>query len=75
MLYGYSREEIQKIVNVMKEGKTYAEALDQLYPKSEYECIYECAMENMRSFSLIELIYNVLTKKRSLQFFGTVQNV
>lgn len=59
----YNREEIQAIVTGMKEGKTYSEILDELYPKSEYQCIYECAMENMRSYSLIKTIYNALTKK------------
>jgi hypothetical protein len=59
----YTREEIQKFVDGMNEGKSYSEIVDELYPTSEYECMYQCALENMRSFSLIKTIYNYLTKK------------
>ncbi|MGI6225633.1 MAG: hypothetical protein ACOYJ1_05180 [Peptococcales bacterium] len=59
----YDRNEVQAFVVGMQEGKTYAEILDELYPKTEYECVYECAIENMRSFSLIETFINALTKR------------
>lgn len=63
MLYGFTREEMQKIIDGLNEGKTYGEMMDELYPKSVEQCLYECAVENMRAFSLIKTIYNYLTKK------------
>ncbi|MEA5024180.1 hypothetical protein SDC9_09290 [bioreactor metagenome] len=59
----YTKEEVNIIVAGMQEGKTYNEIMDEMYPKSEYQCLYDCAMENMRSFSLIGAIYNAITKK------------
>jgi len=59
----YTRSEIQAFVAGMKEGKTYSEIFDELYPKSEYQCIIECALENKKSFSLIDIIYNYFIKK------------
>ncbi|AGA67941.1 hypothetical protein Desdi_0395 [Desulfitobacterium dichloroeliminans LMG P-21439] len=59
----YNREEIKAITAGMQEGKTYAQIMDEMYPISEYQCMYDCALENMRSFSLIGAIYNFITKK------------
>ncbi|MGE4273984.1 MAG: hypothetical protein AB7E31_14160 [Desulfitobacterium sp.] len=59
----YSKEEIKIIVAGMQEGKDYNQILDEMFPKSEYQCMYDCAIENMRSFSLIGAIYNFITKK------------
>ncbi|HHY26294.1 MAG TPA: hypothetical protein GX523_06005 [Desulfitobacterium dehalogenans] len=60
----YTKQEIDKIVAGMQEGKTYAQIKDEMYPKSENQCMYDCAIENMRSFSLIGAIYHAVTKKR-----------
>lgn len=67
-MYGYSREEIQRIVNGIKEGKNYSDVVEELYPKSESQCIYECAIEYRRSFSLFETIFNVFAKKEKQAF-------
>ncbi len=63
MLYGLTQEEIKKVVDGINEGKTYGEVMEELYPKSVEQCLYECAVENMRSFSLIITIYYAMTKK------------
>ena len=62
MYYG-TKEEIKTIVAAMQEGKTYSEIMDELYPVSKEQCMYDIAEENMRSFSLIGSIYSFITKK------------
>ncbi|ACL18631.1 hypothetical protein DesLBE_2779 [Desulfitobacterium sp. LBE] len=59
----YTKEEINTILAGMQEGKTYAQIMDEMHPRSELLCLYDCAEENMRSFSLIGAIYNAITKK------------
>lgn len=59
----YSKEEMKLFVDGMKEGKTYSEIVDELYTKYEYQCLYDCVLENMRSFSLIDVIKSLLSKK------------
>ncbi|MGI6679820.1 MAG: hypothetical protein ACOX2Q_12490 [Dehalobacterium sp.] len=59
----YSKEEMKLFVDGMKEGKTYSEILDELYPKSEYDGLYDCVLENMRSISLVDVVKSLLTKK------------
>ena len=64
----YSKEEINQLVAGVQEGKTQQQILDEMYPKSQYQCMSDCAVENMRSFSLIGAIYNYFTKKEQPKF-------
>ena len=50
------------------EGKTYTDIIneyhEELNAQDEYHCIYECALENMRSYSVLKTIYYAITKKK-----------
>jgi len=59
----YSKEEINKMIALSNEGKTYYQIMEELYPKSEIQCLYERLEESRTSFSLIGAIYNFFAKK------------
>ena len=64
----YNKEEIQFIIEGLNAGKTYTDIIneyhEELNAQDEYHCIYECALENMRSYSVLKTIYYAITKKK-----------
>lgn len=61
----YNKEEIERIIKGVNEGKSLHEALYGDEPEyNSLSAFYECLEENRRSFSLIKTIYNLIKKQK-----------